>query len=648
MNRILPALLLTAACSSTWTLDDLDGDGVTLLEGDCDDLDATVSPDAEEICDGVDNNCNGTVDNDATEAATWYADEDGDGAGNPERTQVTCDPPEGWVQDASDCDDTNEDRAPGLDEICDDLDNDCNGEVDDEPSDGTTYYEDADDDGYGNDSRPIVACEQPPLTTTAERATDCHDDDPDAFPGSRETEVPGDGIDQDCDGQDACSDFTCDGLPDLVIGTYREDGDTVTEVRVFPGNEERSFGTAATERLPSDTVLDLAAHDLDGDGYQDLVWISGDAEGEGAVTIAQGGADGLSASRLTQLTAYRPSRLRVHDLDGDGDQDLVVASTRNGRLYTTFSYVYVNDGAGVFSGTALPTFGATDVEIADLDQDGWLDLVFCNEQNDFPVRPYETDSSIYWSGTGGADFLPSRVTDIPTVGCKDIAVLNANGDDLPDLAVAQARVGDGSISSESVILLNDDDRFDAPTVRTLNVEAGASVVVADLDGDGLDDPVFGYDGRVTEVWDGSVLGFLSGSGADATADVSLDGEDPRNPALGDYDDDGVIDILVTSFGDFYGTTQTTPTVLWHNDGSGSFSEGPTLPTDGSWRAGVSDFDGDGVPDVVTVNAGEGDSRGPQVAIWYRRGDAYSTDARWTVRMGKVRTLPVMAGRWPAE
>ena len=66
---------------------DADGDGVA-SDLDCDDGDASVYPDAEELCDGVDNNCDDIVDNDAADALTFYEDYDGDGYGDPEVTEM--------------------------------------------------------------------------------------------------------------------------------------------------------------------------------------------------------------------------------------------------------------------------------------------------------------------------------------------------------------------------------------------------------------------------------------------------------------------------------------------------------------------------------------------------------------------------------
>lgn len=76
-------------------------------DGDCDDGDPYVYPGAEEICDGVDNDCNDIVD-DGLENSTYYADSDGDGLGNPDESLDACEMPSGYVDNAIDCDDTND------------------------------------------------------------------------------------------------------------------------------------------------------------------------------------------------------------------------------------------------------------------------------------------------------------------------------------------------------------------------------------------------------------------------------------------------------------------------------------------------------------------------------------------------------------
>jgi len=82
---------------------DSDGDGHTINDGDCDDENAEISPDAKEVCDEVDNNCNGEVDEDLLIA--FYLDADGDGYGDPSSMQEGCGAPKGHVSDNTDCDD---------------------------------------------------------------------------------------------------------------------------------------------------------------------------------------------------------------------------------------------------------------------------------------------------------------------------------------------------------------------------------------------------------------------------------------------------------------------------------------------------------------------------------------------------------------
>ena len=78
---------------------------------DCDDTDAAVHPNATEVCDGIDNDCDGQVDEGLTN--TFFADTDGDGFGDPNNTTNACTPPNGYVTNNSDCDDNDASSFPG-------------------------------------------------------------------------------------------------------------------------------------------------------------------------------------------------------------------------------------------------------------------------------------------------------------------------------------------------------------------------------------------------------------------------------------------------------------------------------------------------------------------------------------------------------
>ena len=137
----------TTECPADYTLDeelgqclpaDSDGDGAIDLV-DCAPDDPAVYPGAMEVCDGVDNNCDGLADDDDGNlqpgpgeggATLYYADLDGDGAAGNSVVDYFCAQPEGYALEATDCDDFNATAFPGGTEVCDGADNDCNGETD--------------------------------------------------------------------------------------------------------------------------------------------------------------------------------------------------------------------------------------------------------------------------------------------------------------------------------------------------------------------------------------------------------------------------------------------------------------------------------------------------------------------------------------
>ena len=252
--------------------------GFVADDTDCDDTEGTVFPGNSEVCDGLDNDCNGTPDDGV--GTDWYADLDVDGYGDAGTSVQACDQPVGFVADATDCDDTEVAVFPGNAEVCDGLDNDCNGTPDD--SVGPMWYVDADVDGYGDAAASVQACDQP-IGFVADDS-DCDDTEVAVFPGNPEA---CDGLDNDCNGTpddgvgaNWYADLDVDGFGDASASTqaceqpagYVEDDTDCddTEGTAFPGNPEVCDGLDNDcNGTPDDGIGTDWYADLDADGYGD-------------------------------------------------------------------------------------------------------------------------------------------------------------------------------------------------------------------------------------------------------------------------------------------------------------------------------------------------------------------------------------------
>jgi hypothetical protein len=156
-------------------------DGYLATAGDCDDDDPSVHPETDDWCDGIDQDCDGTTDEDDV---IWYLDTDEDGYGG-ETGKVSCEPLEGHVLTSGDCDDGDPDIHPGVpDDDCDELDDDCDDQLD-EDSVLESWHYDLDGDTYGDEGFSIESCSQPYLGMITE-GTDCNDDDGAVHPGAKE------------------------------------------------------------------------------------------------------------------------------------------------------------------------------------------------------------------------------------------------------------------------------------------------------------------------------------------------------------------------------------------------------------------------------------------------------------------------------
>ena len=199
--------------------------GYVTTAGDCNDNNAAIKPGAVEVCDGIDNDCDGQIDEGVKN--TYYQDTDADGFGNASVSVQACTVPAGYVSNSTDCNDNNAAVKPGAVEICNGIDDDCDGQIDEGVK--NTYYQDSDGDGFGKASVSVLACTAP--AGYVSNNTDCNDNNAAIKPGA--TEICGNGIDDDCDGltDEGCTPVNLSKV--YISNAYVTEGNSGTRNAVF-------------------------------------------------------------------------------------------------------------------------------------------------------------------------------------------------------------------------------------------------------------------------------------------------------------------------------------------------------------------------------------------------------------------------------
>ena len=505
--------------------------------GDCDDTDATRYPDA-----------------------VWYVDADDDGYGDEASPVDACDDLEGAVAVAGDCDDTDWQIFPAAAEVCDEVDNDCDGAIDDADPDIDIFtqvplFVDEDGDGYGTAEMLGMGC--PSSTVGALVPGDCDDTDSSIHPQRIDLN---DDVDSNCDGHAAT--YPVSSFLPGIAGPITGSG----------------FGVYA------------AAKDLDGDGKNEVLagmHKYGDLD-EGAVALINGTATKDQTSWPAEGVVVWPTALLdgelgtgvafAGDWDGDGVEDIVAgAPVLDGSA--GYAVIFSTEMTGDLSTEALlelpgppgdTRWGERVLPLGDLDDDGLDDVMIAARKDDVAGNNRGAITVVFGGSDGPSDTIIYGDINGRQFGFDLAELGDVDGDGVTDIASggpygAYAGVGGAGVvwvMSHADILAATPLTEASTLFHGVQASENLGTRVAgpgDFNGDGHDDMLFAAQHHTTiDSKEGAAYLVLGSSSGWDSADIStahlvmlgnrFEGRVGQQiGAPGDFSGDGLADILVSEY-----------------------------------------------------------------------------------------------------
>ena len=489
----------------------------------------------EEVCDGQDNNCSGGVD----DCGDDCVDTDLDGLADC----VDIDDDNDGSPDAEDCEPLNPDVSSDHDEDCNSgIDDDCDGDIDALDSDckyeptlrvflpldsleGGVFHDKTGNDRNGvsvNGVSTIAGVTGADGAALFDGQNDfVRFDDPNDIAHGKERSVSlwfknsHSWRKRVLYSQEDYRDLNGDGWLDVVFALAYKDGTYADESIVYWGGED-GFHLEASQTVPAAGAYSCSGADMNSDGYLDLVFsnyydgLSNSIDS----TIAWGGPNKFVSASTTPLPTHGAAGVSVADLQNDGYLDAVFsnANTLEGD-FSIDSYVYWGEQEGIGTGLplGLPTMGTKGNSVADVNGDGFLDLLFANQEDGsgVPVNSY-----VYWGSEGG--YSPQGRSIVAAVAARGIKSADLNADGWMDIVVANTGQDETGTKNSYVHwgpLADLPGAEDLLAGNTTNLPTPDShpfgLSLADLDNDGHLDVVLGNDDGNGELAGASIF---SGSG----------------------------------------------------------------------------------------------------------------------------------------
>jgi hypothetical protein len=466
----------------------------------------------------------------------------------------------------------------------------------------------------------------------------------------------------------AAADVNGDGQPELILAT--RDG---IEIR------RGAAPTDVLQTIPVEFALRVEAVDVSGDGRPDLLVSSymSEATYDVPARIYWNGPDGFAADRFTELPAAGTMGMTAGDLDGDGRAEVVVNVTMQGpvSVWRDFpAYVYFGGEGRTFdvehplvlqSGGEVYAYAIADldldgypdlvlarlfglrifpggpngihgddwyelslndpttlimqVHVADLNRDGWLDLIATVQTYDDKPETRAKSTRVFWGGPDG--YSMDRQSVVETYSTGGAMLADVDDDGYLDLSVGE--------KTESLAIHHGGPGASWPSGRVTRVPLEtrghpSSVAVADLDGDGTLDILVDISGHYARSPETFVVLWGGEDGFSPDRALRYDGNySPGQMSVADVDGDGRLELLVPAYS--AAASRRLPWWIYRFDGRALTGEPQGFPGLGSCQVLPIDFDGDGRPDLLVSNHRDDDVHTAPMEVYWNGPDGITAD-----------------------
>ena len=422
------------------------------------------------------------------------------------------------------------------------------------------------------------------------------------------TVTPHDGYQYGASGSDVvtvtgpCTDLNGDCIPDLVFsnswdGTYYEVDSYV--YYGISGVAGIDYSTSQRTELPTMGSKGNVIADLDNDGYPDIVFANERDDSPGSLTstdcinhgtncgpiynidsyIYWGSPSGYSVSDRTGLPTVGSRAVDAGDINNDGYLDLVFANTSDGSNHIIASYIYYGSATGFSTSNydALTTIGAHDVKLAHLNGDSYLDLAVATFRSGLN---YELNSYVFWGSSGG--FNVNNRVEVPTEGATGVDVGDLDSDGYVDLVFSNS-CNNGTCSDPT--LVTEQTCTTAGETWTRDLGPGNCYINSYI------------------YWNSGSSPFFS-----ETDRMLLPTQGSWGVSVGDVNSDSDLDIVFANRF-IYGSGYEINSFVYRGDPNGDYSlqSRDVLPTAGAWASAIGYLDRDGEVDIVFANRRAGSS-----------------------------------------